>query len=99
MKASELEKKIEITTDNKKAAEKADLIVVAVKAGDAKHVLHEVVAFTPGKIIISLMAAISIKSLQNTLPDSKIVRAMPNIAATIGESMTAYTPDQKLTKE
>jgi pyrroline-5-carboxylate reductase len=93
-----LEKKIEITTDNKKAAEKADLIVVAVKAGDAKHVLHEIAAFTPGKIIVSLMAAISIKSLQNTLPDSKIVRAMPNIAAVIGESMTAYTPDPKLTK-
>ena len=44
-----LEKKIEITTDNKKASEKADLIVVAVKAGDAKHVLHEIAAFAPGK--------------------------------------------------
>src|SRR3984893_16140225 len=98
LESFKLEKKIEITTDNKKAAEKADLIVVAVKAGDAKHVLHEIAAFAPGKIIISLMAAISIKSLQNTLPDSKIVRAMPNIAARIGESMTAYPPDAKLTK-
>ena len=93
------EKKIEITTDNKKAAEKADLIVVAVKASDAKHVLHEISTFAAGKIIISLMAAISIKNLQNTLPESKIVRAMPNIAATIGEAMTAYSPDAKLTKE
>jgi len=92
-------KKIEILSDNKKAAQRAEIILVAVKAADGKHVLKEISEFAAGKIVISLMAAISIKSIQTILPESKIVRAMPNIAATIGEAITAYSPDQKLTKE
>jgi pyrroline-5-carboxylate reductase len=92
------EKKIEITGDNAKAASLADLIIISVKAGDAKHVLHEVSDFTAGKIVISLMAAISIKNIQNTLPKAKIVRSMPNIAATIGEAITAYSSGENLTK-
>ena len=93
------EKKIEVSSDNKRASESASLILVAVKAGDAKHVLNEISEFTSGKIIISLMAAISIKTLQNTLPEAKIVRAMPNIAATIGEAITAYSYGQNFSKE
>ena len=92
-------KKIEISIDNRKAAQKAEIIIVAVKAADGKHVLQEISEQASDKIVISLMAAISIKSIQNILPHSKIVRAMPNIAATIGEAITAFSPDQKLTKE
>jgi pyrroline-5-carboxylate reductase len=88
--------KVEVTTSNKEAARKADLILVAVKAGDAKHVLEEISEYTRGKIIISLMAAISIKRLEAKLPNAKIVRCMPNIAATIGEAITAYSPSAKL---
>jgi pyrroline-5-carboxylate reductase len=99
LEALEKSKKFEITSDNKKAAQKADIIVIAVKAGDAKHVLQEISDYTEDKIVISLMAAISIKTIQKMLPKSKIVRAMPNIAATIGEAITAYSTDQKLTKE
>jgi pyrroline-5-carboxylate reductase len=92
-------KKIEISVDNRKAAQRADIIIIAVKAGDGKHVLKEISDQASGKIVISLMAAISIKSIQGILPESKIVRAMPNIAATIGEAITAFSPDQNLTKE
>ena len=89
---------VEILSDNKRAAKKADLIIVAVKAGDAKQVLHEISEYSHRKIVISLMAAISIKTLQKALPQAKIVRAMPNIAATIGEAMTAYSYGERLNK-
>jgi pyrroline-5-carboxylate reductase len=88
-----------VTANNAEAAKKADLILVAVKAGDARHVLEEISSFTGGKIVISLMAAISIKKLETALPDALIVRSMPNIAATIGEAITAYSPSQKLNKK
>jgi len=91
--------KVEVGSDNKRAAEKADIIIVSVKAGDAKHVLSEISNFTAGKIVISLMAAISIRRLEAALPEAKIVRSMPNIAATIGEAITAYTPGHRLSKE
>jgi pyrroline-5-carboxylate reductase len=91
--------KVELSSDNKKAAEKSDIIIVSVKAGDAKHVLSEISSVTSDKIVISLMAAISIRRLESALPQAKIVRSMPNIAATIGEAITAYTPGHKLTKK
>jgi pyrroline-5-carboxylate reductase len=89
--------KITVTTKNRDAARAADLIILSVKAGDAKGVLAEVSRFTTGKVVISLMAAVSIKKLQKALPRAKVVRAMPNIAATIGEAITAYCPGDNLT--
>ncbi len=90
--------KVEITSDNRQAARKADLIIIAVKAGDAKQLLNEISPFTSKKIVISLMAAITIKRLQDALPQAKIVRSMPNIAATIKEAITAYSPGSNLTQ-
>ncbi|HVB95355.1 MAG TPA: pyrroline-5-carboxylate reductase [Nitrososphaerales archaeon] len=89
--------KIAVTSDNRDAANKADLILIAVKAGDAKQVLEEISQFTAGKIVISLMGAITIEKLERILPKAKVVRSMPNIAAVIGESMTAYSLGSKVT--
>ncbi|MDG6994985.1 MAG: pyrroline-5-carboxylate reductase [Nitrososphaerota archaeon] len=91
--------KISILHDNKRAARESDLIIISVKAGDAKHVLSEISEFVADKIVISLMAAVTIKKIEQAIPDAKVVRAMPNIAATIGEAMTAYTPSHKLSKK
>ena len=90
--------KVEITSDNLHAAKKADLIIVAVKAGDAKQLLSDISRYTSKKIVISLMAAITIKRLQEALPEAKIVRTMPNIAATIKEAITAYSPGANLSE-
>lgn len=98
LKSLESEKVI-VTKDNKRAAKESDLIIVSVKAGDAKHVLEEISEHTSGKIVISLMAAVSIRKLEVSLPNAKIVRAMPNIAATIGEAITAYTASHKLSQK
>jgi pyrroline-5-carboxylate reductase len=95
----EEKKKITVLNDNKRAAKDSDLIIISVKAGDAKHVLEEIAEFTLGKIVISLMAAVSIRKLDASLPDAKIVRAMPNIAASIGEAITAYSLGSKITSE
>lgn len=94
-----LTEKVTVTQDNRAAAKEADLIVVAVKAGDAKHVLGEISGFAKGKVVISLMAAISIRRLDASLPGAKVVRAMPNIAATIGEAITAYSSGPGLTSK
>ncbi|MDH2899843.1 MAG: pyrroline-5-carboxylate reductase [archaeon] len=90
------EKKIFVLQDNKSAAKDSDLIIISVKAGDAKHVLADIAQFASGKIVISLMAAVSIRKLEASLPNSKIVRAMPNIAASIGEAITAYSLGSKV---
>ena len=91
--------KVIVTQDNKKAARESDIILISVKAGDAKHVLNEISEFVSDKIVISLMAAVSIRKIELAIPRAKVVRAMPNIAATIGEAITAYATSPKLTKK
>jgi pyrroline-5-carboxylate reductase len=90
--------KVTVTSDNPAAAKKADLILVAVKAGDAKQVLGEISQFTADKVVISLMAAITIERLERALPMARVVRSMPNIAAIIGEAITAYSLGTRVTQ-
>ncbi|MCL5407805.1 MAG: pyrroline-5-carboxylate reductase [Candidatus Thermoplasmatota archaeon] len=84
-------KKIQITSNNSLAAKGADVIFLSVKAADAKEVLGEISGHAKGKLVISVMAAVSIKKLERALPGSFIIRAMPNISAMIGEAVTAYS--------
>ena len=94
-----LPQKISVSSDNREAVRKADAVIIAVKAGDAKHVTKEIAEVTKGKLVISLMAAISIARLERSLPAAKVVRAMPNIAALIDEAITAYTAGKRVTQE
>ena len=92
-----LPKKIQVSTDNAGSARRADVVIVAVKAADAKHVLDLISPHTRGKIVISFMAAISLSRPERHLPGAKVVRAMTNMAAMVGEAATAYSPAPDLT--
>jgi len=87
-----LPRKIQVSTDNVESAKGADVIIVAVKAADARHVLDAISPHTHGKIVISFMAAISLQRLERHLPRAKVVRAMTNMAAMVGEAATAFSP-------
>ncbi len=91
-----LPRKIQASMDNAAAAKKADMVIVAVKAADAKHVLDEISDHTRGKVVISFMAAVSLSKLERHLPRAKVVRAMTNMAAIVGEAVTAYSPGPNL---
>jgi pyrroline-5-carboxylate reductase len=93
-----LPKKLQVTTDNVAAAKKADIVILAVKAADAKHVLDEISAQTAGKLVISFMAAIPLVRLERHLPRAKVMRAMTNMAAMVGEAATAYSVGKGLTE-
>ncbi len=88
--APALSPEIESGGDAAVAAARADILVLAVKPGDAKALMRAIGRRARGKLAVSLMAAITTKRLEEGLAGAKVVRAMPNIAATIGESMTAY---------
>ena len=51
------------------------------------------------KLFISVLAGVSIEELQNNIKADKYVRAMPNIAATFGLSMTAIHSTTNLREE
>ncbi|NJE25184.1 pyrroline-5-carboxylate reductase [Thermococcus sp. MV5] len=89
---------VEISNDNKAAAEKADVIILTVKPNKVKKVLEEIKPAVEGKILISFAAGLSLNFLKK-LTDAKLVRAMPNIAILVKESFTAYTADDLDRKE
>jgi pyrroline-5-carboxylate reductase len=86
-------------TDNAKAAEQADIIFVIVKPGDVAKVLKEVSKEIKGKLVISVAATVPLSYLKKNAPESKIVRIMPNLAAMVQASYTAYCCTENVTAE
>ena len=87
----------EITSDNIAAASKADVVFVCVKPGDVGGVLDEVRDELSGKIVISTAAIIPLEFYRGKVPGARFVRTMPNVAAFVGESYTAYCCDESVT--
>ncbi len=89
----------EVSTDNKTAAAKADVIFICVKPNDIKTVLNEIKDELEGKLVVSTAAIVSLEFLHSIAPKSHFVRTMPNIAALAGASFTAYNLDKNCTEE
>jgi pyrroline-5-carboxylate reductase len=82
---------VHITSDNKEAIQKSEVIIVAVKPYNVKEVLEELKnVFNPSKhIVISVVTGIFVKDLSSIISNgTPIFRAMPNTAIAIQESVT-----------
>ena len=83
---------------NDKIAE-ADLIVLAVKPQAFAELAAEIKDFiSPEQVVLSIMAGVSMAQIQQHLSLKKIIRAMPNIAAQIGEGMSVFTSSDAVTR-
>jgi pyrroline-5-carboxylate reductase len=76
--------------DNRAAAEEAELIVIAVQPQQIESLLADIAGSMDPKrhTVISVVSGVSIAVLGASLEGVRIVRAMPNTAVTIRESMT-----------
>ena len=88
-----------VSSDNKGAVAKADVVVLCVKPSDALRVLEEIREEAAGKPIISVAAALPLQLLKMRAPRSRFIRAMPNMAVLVQESFTAYCVDGDVTAE
>jgi len=99
-KARELEQLgATLTSDNKKAAKKADIIFLCVKPNILKPVLEEIKSEAEGKLVVCTAAAVTVAFCKRVTPKARIVRIMPNVAILVQESFTAYCCDEEVTKE
>lgn len=91
---------IKTTTDNRAAAQDADLLILAVKPWLMEQVITEIKPRI-GQIVVSVAAGISINELAGMMPDRKednhqrqdngeagIFRLIPNTAISLRQSMT-----------
>jgi len=84
---------IRTMSDNIVAAQEAEIILMVLKPLDTLFLLEKIGDHTRGKIVISLAAALSTSKIKSLIPDSKVVRAMTNVAARVGGGYTVYSSD------
>lgn len=81
---------IQADESNREAAAWADVVVLAVKPQTMAAVLGEVGPTLSDRLVISIAAGISIRAVaERAGASARVVRAMPNTPALVGEGMTA----------
>lgn len=93
------EKGVRVTSDNRAAAEDADLVFLSVKPAQVVPVLKEIAETLGGKTVVSFAAAISTDILRLAAPKAHFVRAMTNIAVRIHKGFTLFYPEQDFPRE
>lgn len=72
--------------------EQFDIIILAVKPQDFDELAISIKPFlNKNQMILSVMAGVTLNSIQNKLGCEKIIRSMPNIPTQIGKGMTVFT--------
>jgi len=92
--------KINILNNISELASKIDLVVLVVKPQDISKVIKELSKISTAKIVLSLAAGISTNYLETRLPKGiTVIRAMPNLACSIGEGMICITHSEAASKK
>jgi pyrroline-5-carboxylate reductase len=85
--------------DSKHCIHKADIIILAVKPQDSPALFEQIRPNTQeGQVFLSIMAGVKMESIQKSLGVRKVIRAMPNLPAQIGQGMTAFTATDEVTR-
>lgn len=77
---------------------RADAIILAVKPQSFKELAGEIKNKIRNKLVISVMAGISVRTISNLLKAKKIVRVMPNMPARIGQGVSGWFAGKGVTK-
>ena len=87
------EKGINIANNNKEATANADVIILAIKPFQIKEILEEIASrLSENKLLISVVTGISLDEIKSIVGnDVSVVRAMPNTAIAIQESITCLS--------
>jgi pyrroline-5-carboxylate reductase len=91
---------IKVILDNKELVENSKVIFIAVKPNQVLGVLEEIKPYvTQDKLIVSIAAGVTLKNLENNLPENtRVIRVMPNTPALIGEGMSGIVGGSHLYK-
>lgn len=90
---------INITENNVDLVNKVDTVILAVKPQDFDDVLEEIKNYVKNKLIISIAAGISTGYIERVLGNVRVIRAMPNIGARIGEAESSLCKGKYATDE
>jgi len=88
-----------IFSDPKDCVPLADIIILAVKPQAASGLFAQIKDYVDAQqVIVSIMAGVQIDTIRQGIGATKIIRAMPNLPAQIGQGMTVYTSTDEVTR-
>lgn len=91
---------IRVAKNNREVAAASDVIVLCVKPEDAVAALGEAGQELKGKLLVSIVAGITIGSLQEAAgAQCRVVRVMPNTAALVQKGASAYATGRGVTEK
>ena len=76
-----------------------DLVILSVKPQDFPALAEPLRPYLrQDQLLVSIMAGLSVASIQDRLHLPKVVRAMPNLPAQVGQGMTVFTTSEAVTR-
>lgn len=77
----------------------ADLVFIAVKPYHSEALFEKMKPMlNDQQIFVSLMAGVTLDTIQKQLGKAKVVRTMPNLPAQVGKGVTSYTASEDISK-
>jgi pyrroline-5-carboxylate reductase len=77
----------------------ASVITIAVKPQVADEVVPALAPWVgPSSIVLSIMAGRTLRGLARALPEAALIRAMPNLPASIGRGITVAVPNPRVSE-
>ena len=87
-------------SDNRSAIKKGEVIVLAIKPVVLPEVMRELKGFLqPEQPVLSIIAGATLANLCHGLDHKKVIRAMPNMPAQIGEGISLWTTTPEVKEE
>ncbi len=91
---------VQAARDNQALVEEVDTVVLCVKPGDAEPALESLRDGLRGKLLISIVAGLTLKRLEHAAGEgARVVRVMPNTPALVGEGASAFAAGNGVTAE
>lgn len=87
-------------SDNSKAANLADIVILSVKPQRLQKVLEGMHgSIKPDALVLSIVAGATVSKISRCLGHDNVVRSMPNTPAQIGEGITVWTCSQSVSDQ
>ncbi|WP_439151407.1 pyrroline-5-carboxylate reductase [Winogradskyella sp.] len=78
---------------------KAHIVFIAVKPYHSEALFEDMKPMlNKEQIFVSLMAGVTIETIQHGLDQNKVIRTMPNLPAQVGKGVTSYTEGKAISK-
>ncbi|TSA37020.1 MAG: pyrroline-5-carboxylate reductase [Verrucomicrobiaceae bacterium] len=91
------ETSVNVSASNAEAAAFAPAVLFCMKPADVAGAVEQAGAALENKLIVSIVAGVSISSLAKRVNGCRVIRAMPNTAAMVGRAATAYACSDNVT--